>query len=84
MNWKPFLQRVLLLLLIVALLLPVATIVLGILAWLLGKMGDAPGSAVLDRVALTCVVLWILDLVFLVLAQAAHLFIPPGDPPLRD
>jgi hypothetical protein len=81
MNWKAFLQRVLLLLVGVALFLPVATIVVWALARVLATMGDAPGSGVLDRVALACVVLWVLDLVFLLLVQAIHLLFPPTDPP---
>jgi hypothetical protein len=77
MNWKPFLQRVLLLLVAAALLLPVATIVVWALARVLGTMGDAPGGRVLEYVALACLVLWVVDLVFLILVQAVHMLFPP-------
>ena len=84
MNWKPFLQRVLLLLIAAALFLPVATIVLWSLARALVTMGDAPGSSVLDRVALACAVLWVLDLVFLILVQAIDRLFPPDGPSTRS
>ncbi len=81
MNWKAFLQRVLLFLTAAALFLPVGTIVLWGLAQVLGKMGDASGGVVVGRVALACGILWALDVVFLVLVQAIHLLSPPDEPP---
>jgi hypothetical protein len=82
MTWKTFLQRILLLLIAAALLLPVATIVVWGLARLIGAMGDTLGGAVLERIALGFVVAWLLDLVFLVLVQGLHLLIS-ADPPDR-
>ena len=80
MNWKPLLQRVLLLLITAALLLPATTLVLGGLSRVLSLMGDAAASVVLDRLALAAVVLWVLTLLFLILVQAVHLVLPPGPP----
>ncbi|NUQ61362.1 MAG: hypothetical protein HUU20_02670 [Pirellulales bacterium] len=80
MIGKTFLGRVLLVLIAVALLLPVATIVVWAIGRLLLAMGDGQGSAVLDRIALGFVVTWALDLVFLLLFQAVHLLMS-ADPP---
>lgn len=79
MNWKPQLQRALLLLLVAALLLPAVTLVLAGLGGLLRAMGDLAGGAVLERLALAGGVLWVLSLLFLLLAQAVLHLLPPQD-----
>ena len=76
MNWKTLVERLLLLLLAAALLLPIVAIVLGGLGHLLTKMGDTGGGTVLGGLALAAVILWLLDLVFLLLAQAIHRLLP--------
>ncbi len=73
MTWKSLLQRILLLLIAVALLLPVAALTVWAFGKLLGTMGDAVGGVVLERIALGLMVVWVLDLVFLILVQAIHL-----------
>ncbi len=60
---------IVLLLLVGALILPVAISVLFGLAKLLAAMGDSLGAAALDWVALAAGVLWVLDLVALVVVQ---------------
>jgi uncharacterized membrane protein len=63
-------DRIVLSLIAVAVLLPVALcVVLGVAA-LLVQMGDAAGGAVLYRIALAGGILWVIDLIFLVLALA--------------
>lgn len=70
MNRLMIPDRIVLLLIAVAVLLPVALcVVLGI-AVLLAQMGDAAGAAVLYRIALAGGILWVIDLIFLVLALA--------------
>ncbi|MFZ1934668.1 MAG: hypothetical protein WCB27_15300 [Thermoguttaceae bacterium] len=70
MNRLMIPDRIVLLLIAVAVLLPVALcVVLGIAA-LLAQMGDAAGAAVLYRIALAGGILWVIDLIFLVLALA--------------
>lgn len=80
MIWKNLLSRLLLVLIAVALLLPVATIVVWALGKLLLAMGDLQGSIVLERIALGFMVTWLLDLVFLLLVQGLHL-LASVDPP---
>lgn len=63
---------VVLLLLVGALMLPVAISILFGLGRLLTAMGDAAGGTVLGWIALGAGVLWILDLVCLVLVQAIN------------
>jgi hypothetical protein len=55
-----------------ALILPIAICVTLGLAALLGAMGDASGKAVLDRVALAGGIVWGVDLICLLLAQAVQ------------
>ena len=69
MREKVVPRVIVLLLLVGALILPVAISVLFGLAKLLAAMGDALGAAALDRVALAAGVLWVLDLVALVVVQ---------------
>jgi hypothetical protein len=81
MASKP-LQRVLLLILILAaILLPVAICLLIGLGRLLGAMGDSVGGVILDRVALGVAVLWVLDLIWLLLALAIERLCGPDEPP---
>lgn len=80
MTWKSFLQRLLMLLIAAALLLPVAAVVIWAMAKVIGAMGDTQGGVVLERIALATVVAWVLDLVFLVLVQGLHL-LTLGAPP---
>lgn len=63
---------VVLLLLVGALMLPVAISILFGLGRLLGAMGDSAGGTVLGWIALAAGVLWILDLICLVLVQAIN------------
>jgi hypothetical protein len=63
-------QRVTLLLVIAALVLPIAICVLVALGKLLGAMGDVSGAAGVDRIALACGVLWVVGLIALVIVQA--------------
>ena len=77
-NLKPV---VLLLLVAAAVMLPIAICVLVGLGRLLGRMGNAPGSLVLDRIGLALAVAWVLDLVFLVLWLAIQRLLEPGEPP---
>lgn len=69
MREKILPRVVVLLLLVGALILPVAISVLFGLAKLLVAMGDSVGAAVLDRVALAAGVFWVLDLVALIVVQ---------------
>jgi hypothetical protein len=62
-------------------MLPITICVLVGLGRLLGSMGDAAGSMVLDRIGLALGIGWILDLVFLVLWLAIQRLLEPGDPP---
>jgi hypothetical protein len=63
---------VVLLLLVGALMLPVAISILFGLGRLLAAMGDGAGGTVLGWIALAAGVFWILDLVCLVLVQAIN------------
>ena len=65
-----------LLLLVGALMLPVAISVLVGLGKLLVAMGDTAGGTVLDWIALAAGVFWGLDLVCLILVQAINSFVP--------
>jgi uncharacterized BrkB/YihY/UPF0761 family membrane protein len=70
MNRSMIPARIVLSLLVVAVLLPITLcVVLGVAA-LLAQMGDAAGGAVLNRIALAGGILWVVDLIFLVLATA--------------
>jgi len=64
-----------------AVMLPIAICVLVGLGRLLGSMGDASGSLVLDRIGLALGIAWVLDLVFLVLGLAILRLLEGGDPP---
>ena len=81
MTYQNLKHGVLLLLVAAAGMLPVTICVLVGLGRLLGGMGDAAGSLVLDRIGLALAVAWILDLVFLVLWLAIQRLLEPGDPP---
>jgi hypothetical protein len=63
---------VLTLLVTVAMVLPVAIVVVLAAARLLGAMQDDAAAAVLDRIALGAGVLWAIALVALLLALAIH------------
>ena len=70
MNRSMIPARIVLSLVVVAVLLPITLcVVLGVAA-LLAQMGDAAGGAVLNRIALAGGILWVIDLIFLVLAMA--------------
>jgi hypothetical protein len=70
MNHSMIPARIVLSLVVVAVLLPITLcVVLGVAA-LLTQMGDAAGGAVLNRIALAGGILWVIDLIFLVLAMA--------------
>jgi len=81
MTCKNLQPVVLLLLVAAAVMLPIAICALVGLGRLLGGMGDAAGSLVLDRIGLALGIAWVLDLVFLVLWLAIQRLLEPGDPP---
>ena len=64
------LARAVVVLLLVALVLPIAICVCAGVAALLGAVGDVAGGAVMGRIALGAGVLWTIDLIALVLVQA--------------
>lgn len=72
MAQRPVPTSVVLLLLVGALMLPVAISILFGLGRLLAAMGDSPGGTVLGWIALAAGVLWSLDLVCLILVQAIN------------
>ena len=72
MRQNPVPQRVLLLLIAVAVVLPIGICVMLALGRLLGAMGDASGGIVLDWIALACGVAWVLDLICLILVQGIN------------
>jgi hypothetical protein len=63
-------RPVLTVLVVLALLLPIATVVLGSVARLLGAMEDAAGEAILIRISQACGILWVLVLVVLLICLA--------------
>jgi hypothetical protein len=73
-------QSILRYLVVAALLLPITICVILGIGRLLVVMSDEAGGAVLDRVALGCGILWILDLVFLSVAVGINSLKPPGGP----
>ncbi len=70
MNRPLIPARIVLLLVVGAVLLPIALCVVFGVAALLAQMGDAAGAAVLYRVALAGGTLWGIDLICLVLTLA--------------
>ena len=74
-------RRILTALLLAACVLPVATLVVVAVGRLLGAMADEAGAAALDRIALALGILWVIDLVCLVLAQAINTLGPPDSGP---
>ena len=74
-------QRVLFLLVAVAVVLLIGAAVMFGLAELLAALGDAAGSVVLKYVALACGGLVATDLICLVLAQAVNSLADPDEPP---
>ncbi len=72
MAQRPVPTSVVVLLLVGALMLPVAISILFGLAKLLTAMDDLPGATVLGWIALATGVLWSLDLVCLILVQAVN------------
>jgi len=79
MRQKPIPQRILLLLIAPAVVLPIGICILLALGRLLGAMGDASGGVVLDWIALACGVAWVLDLICLILAQGINSLGAPED-----
>lgn len=72
MNRPPIARQVILTLIVTTVLLPIAMSVLLGMAALLAGMGDAVGGGVFQRVALAVGVLWVINLIALVLAQAIN------------
>ncbi|NLS91225.1 MAG: hypothetical protein GXX96_03455 [Planctomycetaceae bacterium] len=72
MGQRPVSASVVLLLLVGALMLPVAISILFGLGRLLSAMGDTAGGSVLGWIALAAGILWSLDLIGLVLVQAIN------------
>ncbi len=73
-------QRILITLLIGALGLPILLCVLFVVAWLLEGMQDVEGAKALGRVAMGFFILWAVDLVGLVVVQAAQSLGGPNPP----
>ena len=63
-------QRSIFLLLLLALALPIVILVLWGISRLLDAMADPVGAVAVGRIALAATIVWILDLVLLVVAQA--------------
>jgi len=74
-------KSVLLVLLAVGIIAPIGICVLLGLAGLLGTTGDAPGSFVVGWIARALGVVWVLDLICLVLAQAVETLVNREEPP---
>lgn len=72
MGQRPVPASTVLLLLVGALMLPVAISILFGLGRLLSAMGDTAGGSVLGWIALAAGILWSLDLIGLVLVQAIN------------
>ena len=81
MVYKNVRPVVLLWLVAAAVMLPITICVLVGLGRLLGGMGDAAGSLVLERIGLALGIAWVLDLVFLVLWLAIQRLLECGGPP---
>jgi hypothetical protein len=64
-----------------ACVLPVAIVVIVSVGWLLAAMDDDAGARILNRAALALGILWVVDLVCLLLAQAIHTLQPPDRHP---
>jgi hypothetical protein len=73
-------QRIVLGLIATAILLPIIICVVIGVAALLGAMGDSLGGAVLQRIALACGILWVIDLVCLLVAVAIETLGSPDEP----
>ncbi len=73
-------RRILLALVTAACVLPVAIVVVVATGWLLGALDDAAGARGSNRVALALGIVWVIDLVCLVVAQAIHTLDPPQGP----
>ncbi len=74
-------RRVLLILLIGALVLPVALAVLFLVGLLLAAMADDAGQAFTHRLSVVCLVLWLIDLVLLLFALTLAALGRPDLPP---
>jgi len=74
-------QRLMLLLIAVALMLPIGVFVILGLSWLLVSMGDKAGSEGAVRVAVACGGIWVFDLISLVLVVAINSLPKSEDPP---
>ena len=81
MPFKSAARRLVLSLIAVALVAPVGICLLVALGWLLAATGDAPGAAMLERIALGGGVLWVLDLVCLLLVLAIATLAESNEPP---
>lgn len=74
------LRPILTILLVIALVLPLSQAVLYLLGQLLAAMGDAAGERIVEGLIVTCLALWVLDLLLLLLALAIHALAPPDEP----
>jgi len=72
--------RIILALVVGALLLPTTICVVCGVSALLGVMGDTAGGCVLQRIALGCGILWVIDLISLVVLLAIGTLRGPGEP----
>ena len=72
MGQRPVPAAIVVLLLVGALMLPVAISILFGLGRLLAAMGDSTGGTVMGWIALAAAVLWVLDLVGLILVQTIN------------
>jgi hypothetical protein len=74
------LTRSLVVLIVAAVVLPVAICVVAGVAALLTQMGDVAGGAVLNRIALAGGILWTIDLIGLVLVLGIAALLKPHEP----
>jgi len=81
MRRKPVPQQPLLLLVVAAVVMPIAVCVILALGRLLLAMGDDPAGAVVDWIALAFGAVWVLDLICLILALAVNSLSEPDEPP---
>jgi hypothetical protein len=77
-------RRVLTILVTAGVLLPIAFIVVGGVARLLAAMGDASGGTMLDRIALGAVLIWAVDLAWLILSLGINAVAAKPDEPKEE
>jgi hypothetical protein len=74
-------RRVLTILVAIGVLLPIIFLVIWGVGRLLAAMGDASGGTVLDRIALGAVLIWAVDLAWLILSLGINAVAATPDEP---